>query len=389
MFPAVFVQQWLTALRHGGWVIGLARDGSAWQAAGGVVLWLLRLCFDVPGTVGGFRRWVPATAPVAPGTRAASLPTPPAAAALTGVKPRIRREAASITEVILLALAGSDLGAVAVPLAVQPGGGEVPLDQVRCPPAAPAWPGGGLTPALGPGHQVLLAHQRGDGVLAHPPAVVAQVGGDPRRSGVALMGVEQPLDFGGQARPPLRPRRQRPSPGMTAPFVEPGLRHPQRPAGHAVPDAAPVPLGGDEGSHRYLPIASFTQRATLRLSTSRSIASSAFSRRSRASSARSSSPSAPFPSPRRRLSAFTQLPRVPSLMPRSRATRATGFPVSPTSRTAPSRKSASNFLRVSPIRDSSPLRGSLHAGRGNQLDKAVIDVRKHLGLWVRAPAKSL
>ncbi len=60
----------------------LAQDGSAWRAAGGLVLWVLRLCFDVPGTVGGFRRWVLAVTPVAPGTRAASLPTPPAAAAL-------------------------------------------------------------------------------------------------------------------------------------------------------------------------------------------------------------------------------------------------------------------------------------------------------------------
>jgi hypothetical protein len=61
----------------------LAQDGSAWQAAGGLALWLMRLCFDVPGTVGGFRRWVLAVAPVAPGTRATSLPTPPVAAALT------------------------------------------------------------------------------------------------------------------------------------------------------------------------------------------------------------------------------------------------------------------------------------------------------------------
>ena len=51
----------------------------------------------------------------------------------------------------------------------------------------------------------------------------------------------------------------------------------------------------------------------------------------------------------RRLSAFTQFPRVPSLMPRSRATCAIGLPVSRTSWTAPSRKSASNFLRVSAI----------------------------------------
>jgi hypothetical protein len=29
-----------------------------------------------------------------------------------------------------------------------------------------------------------------------------------------------------------------------------------------------IPLGGDQGGHRYRPIASLTQRATLRLSTS-------------------------------------------------------------------------------------------------------------------------
>jgi hypothetical protein len=60
---------------------------------------------------------------------------------------------------------------------------------------------------------------------------------------------------------------------------------------------------------------------------------------SQASSARSSSLSAPSASPRRRRSAFTQFPSVPSLIPRSRATCAIGLPVSRTSRTAPSRKS--------------------------------------------------
>ena len=92
-------------------------------------------------------------------------------------------------------------------------------------------------------------------------------------------------------------------------------------------DAVTGPLGSDERGHGYLlPIASETQRAKLRLRTSHLIASSAFSLRSRASSARSSSPRTPFPSPRRRRSAFTQLPRVPSLTPRSRATCATGLP---------------------------------------------------------------
>src|SRR5205085_10455066 len=46
---------------------------------------------------------------------------------------------------------------------------------------------------------------------------------------------------------------------------------------------------------------------------------------------------------------MTQLPNVPSLIPRSRATCAIGLLVSRTSRTAPSLKSRSNFLRVSPI----------------------------------------
>src|SRR5262249_8453470 len=60
-------------------------------------------------------------------------------------------------------------------------------------------------------------------------------------------------------------------------------------------------------------------------------------------------PSAPPLPSRRRRPALTQLPRVPSLTPRSRATCAIGLPVSRTSRTAPSRKSRSNFLRVSPL----------------------------------------
>jgi hypothetical protein len=46
------------------------REGSAWQAFGGLGLWLLRLIFDAPGTLTGFRRWVLAIAPVAPGLRA-------------------------------------------------------------------------------------------------------------------------------------------------------------------------------------------------------------------------------------------------------------------------------------------------------------------------------
>src|SRR4029077_19827377 len=144
----------------------------------------------------------------------------------------------------------------------------------------------------------------------------AQVGGDPRGPVRAPVGGEQPPDLGRQCLPARGSRRER----AVFPFVEPGPGHAQRPAGCRVRDLVPVPLGGDQGGHRYRPIASLTQRATLRLSTSRSIASSAFSFRSRASSARSSSLSSPFPSPRRRFSAFTQFPSVPSLMPRSFAT---------------------------------------------------------------------
>ena len=48
----------------------LGEDSSAWRAFGGLGLWLLRLAFDLPGTVAGFRRWVLSAAPVAPGVRA-------------------------------------------------------------------------------------------------------------------------------------------------------------------------------------------------------------------------------------------------------------------------------------------------------------------------------
>src|SRR6266704_4941040 len=110
------------------------------------------------------------------------------------------------------------------------------------------------------------------------------------------------------------------------------------------------PLGRDEAGHRHRPpIASWTQRATERLSTSRCIVSSAFSFRSRSSSARSSSLSAPLPSPRARRSLAHQLPSVPSLIPSSRATCAIGLPVSRTSRTAPCLESSSNFRRAPAI----------------------------------------
>ena len=49
-------------------------EGSAWRAFGGLALWALRLIFDVRGTLAGFRHWVLAVAPVAPGTRAVTRP---------------------------------------------------------------------------------------------------------------------------------------------------------------------------------------------------------------------------------------------------------------------------------------------------------------------------
>ena len=48
----------------------LTEDGSAWRAFCGLGLWTLRLVLDLPGTMTGFRRWVLAAAPVAPGVRA-------------------------------------------------------------------------------------------------------------------------------------------------------------------------------------------------------------------------------------------------------------------------------------------------------------------------------
>jgi hypothetical protein len=66
------VRRWVQAT---GPAAQIAHEGSAWRAVGGLALWMLRLIFDVRGTVTGFRHWVLAVAPVAPGTRAL---TPPA-----------------------------------------------------------------------------------------------------------------------------------------------------------------------------------------------------------------------------------------------------------------------------------------------------------------------
>src|SRR6516165_10593850 len=60
-------------------------------------------------------------------------------------------------------------------------------------------------------------------------------------------------------------------------------------------DPVPCPLGGDQRGQAHRRIASLTQRAAERSSTSRSIASSAFSLRSRLSSSRSLSLNGPSP----------------------------------------------------------------------------------------------
>src|SRR3954451_351417 len=161
-----------------------------------------------------------------------------------------------------------------------------------------------------------------------------------------------------------------------------------------------LPLGGDEGGHRYRPIASSTQRATERLSTSRCIRSSVTSLRSRTSSARSSSLNAALPFSRLRRSPAHQLPSVPSLMPSSRATCAIGLPVSNTSCTAPCLKSASNFryclLIAPPQSDVSTLRGEAQGPpRGRQRNcmriarPAVVAVLAVSGLSLAACGSSV
>ena len=147
-----------------------------------------------------------------------------------------------------------------------------------------------------PGHQGLLCHHGRHRVHADLPAQRPQVGADPRRPIRSVMLREQRPDQRGQPGP-ARPAHRRVA---VTPLIEPGLRHPQRPTRGCVRDPVLRPLGHDRGGKLYRPIASFTQRAVERLSTSRSIASSALSRRSRTSSARSLSPRTPSPPSRAR-----------------------------------------------------------------------------------------
>ena len=87
----------------------------------------------------------------------------------------------------------------------------------------------------------------------------------------------------------LLPRRHRP----LQPLVQPRDADPQDRAARRVRDAVEGPLVGDEACHAHF-VASFTHRTTERLSTSRSIRSSAFSLRSLFSSLASSAESRPL-----------------------------------------------------------------------------------------------
>ena len=142
-----------------------------------------------------------------------------------------------------------------------------------------------------------------------------------------------------------RPLHHRPDPARPRPTY-PRLRHQTGKRGqihkgnHSLPEALRRPRGLPS-DHRSPATSDNTEPGDLTNigASSRSIASSTFSRRNRANSARSSSDSPPAAAatPRAWRSFFTQFARVPSLMPRSRATCAIDVPVSRTHRTAPHR----------------------------------------------------
>ena len=70
-----------------------ADDVSMLAVAGGLALWLLRLCLAPASTLAGFRAWVLAECPVAPGRRAASARSLPVGA--PGPPPDRRRPASA------------------------------------------------------------------------------------------------------------------------------------------------------------------------------------------------------------------------------------------------------------------------------------------------------
>src|SRR5581483_5781886 len=187
-------------------------------------------------------------------------------------------------------------------------------------------------PSLRAGDEPLAGHAGRHRLGRHDPALVAQLGVDGRaaigaRLAAGVLEDLAHLRIEGDTAPLCRC-------GLAvAPLVEPALADLECPAGDRVRDAMVGPLGGDERGQAH-PVASLTQRTTDRLSTSRSISSSAQRRRSRTSSSRSFAVR-PSASPRSTRSLFTQLPSVPSWIPSSRTTVATGLPVSRTIRTAP------------------------------------------------------
>ena len=121
--------------------------------AGGLVLWLLRLALAPASTLAGFRAWVLAECPVAPGRRA-SRPSPPAAPARLrrgrGTHPRKATKTARFLS--LVAERHGDLSAV-------------PLDRVA-----------GISAALAPE----VALHPGAARTALRKAVLAAKNGDPR-----------------------------------------------------------------------------------------------------------------------------------------------------------------------------------------------------------------
>jgi hypothetical protein len=102
---------------------------------------------------------------------------------------------------VQLALGGDDLGAVAVPLAIELLGGEVPADQVWRRLAPSPRPSCGAPVAFRAGLQALLAQQCRDGVLTDPLPGLAQVSGDPRGAVAALVRGKQPGDLDAQPGP--------------------------------------------------------------------------------------------------------------------------------------------------------------------------------------------
>ena len=118
-----------------------------------------------------------------------------------------------------LALISDDFSAVAVPLVVEPIGAEITLDQVLGSPPAATLAGGLPAVSAATRDQPQLGHQLRHRVLTDPPALLAQVVGDPRRPVGPVMFGEQTPDRDLQLLTPgMLGRRV-----AVAPLVEPRL----------------------------------------------------------------------------------------------------------------------------------------------------------------------